>query len=424
MHTLYTIIQILTLLLLSPVLLLVALLPKYRGRVLQRLGLKGLPSQLPPHTGKRIWLHALSVGETASARPLVEAIRQSLPDALIIFSSTTQGAQEYRRCMAKEVDLFVAFPFDLSWVVRHFLARLQPHLFILIETDFWPGFLHLLKSCKVPSMLANGRMKEGSFNNYYRFRTFFRPLFSSFDYLSMQTEKDRSFMLKLGVEPSKVVRLGNLKYDIEVSEQRHPAEERQIFGLAPHGLILVAGSTHRGEEKILLQLYLHLLQIEPELILILAPRDPARGKEILEIASKLGLTAHLRSQSSNSPSQILILDTLGELKRIYGLADLAFVGGSLVDQGGHNPLEPAVHGKPVLFGPYMSDFHEISQALQEAGAARVVENQQQLQQTTKQLLADPKVRQQMGEQAAALVQLHQGATKDHISLIRKMLGEQ
>ena len=431
----YNIFQIISVILVSPLLLVKAIIsPKYRGRVLLRLGfgLEELTQKLP-EGGKRIWVHALSVGEVLSAQPLVRELRSAYPDISIIFSASTKTGEELSRdVMAQEVDLFVPFPFDLYNVTRKFINCIGADLFILIETDFWPNFLHILAGKNTPAILVNGRISQSSYARYQRFRFIFLPMFRIFKFISMQTAADADKMINLGVDVNRVKALGNLKYDAVLpitvgweQEQRPTSFYRQQFGISPEKVVWIAGSTHPGEDFAILSAYKRLSLLFPDLFLVVAPRKVERGREIKEIADSLGLTVRQRTAPFDDEefpgTPLLILDTMGELSRMYSFCDIAFIGGSLVPDGGHNPLEPAAFAKPILFGPYMDDFSEISSDLLEKDAAIICHDEDDIFEILKKLLVNAALRKEMGEQAQALVLQHRGVTKRHIEIIHFLI---
>ncbi len=432
---LYNIFQILSLILLSPLLLVKAIIsPKYRGRILLRLGIgiEELIQKLPVGQ-QRIWIHALSVGEVLSAHPLVKELRLARPSITLIFSASTKTGEELaRNVMAKEVDLFIPFPLDIFSVARKFINLIAADLFVLVETDFWPNFIHTINRKGTPAILVNGRISQKSFARYQRFRFIFLPMFKIFKFISMQTESDAKKMIDLGVNADRVKALGNLKYDAVLpdmvgwdQEQRPTSFYRQQFGISPEKVVWIAGSTHPGEEVAILTAYKRLSLLFPDLFLVVAPRDVERGREVKEIADKLGLTVRLRTaplQDEEFPgAPLLILDTMGELSRMYSFCNIAFIGGSLVPDGGHNPLEPAAFAKPILFGPYMDDFTEIASDLSEKDAAIVCHDEDDIFEVMKKLLVNHSIQKQMGEDAQALVIQHRGVTKRHIEIIQFIL---
>jgi 3-deoxy-D-manno-octulosonic-acid transferase len=421
MIILYSIVQLILLpFLFLPLVAVVLLVPKYRMRTLRRLGI-GLVKEKRNKNQKTIWVHALSVGEVTSALPLISGLRKELPEVLLVFSASTRaGAEVAEKLLHDKVDRFIPFPFDILPVIKRFTRVIQPDLFILVETDFWPGMLSYLKQQHIPSLLVNGRISEQSMQSYKRFSFFFRPLFASFQTLSMQTERDKDNLITLGVDHRQIETLGNLKYDTALystSRRNQPIS----FSLPPHEHLLVAGSTHEGEEKILLQSYKELKEKYPNSYMIIAPRDINRGKEIQDLAATLNLQANCRSQINAGGKDFFILDTIGELNKVYSHADIAFVGGSLVTQGGHNPIEPAIFAIPVLFGPHMEDFSEISDQLIQAGGAIMVRDSNELVVTLHKLLPDSTLLQETGEAAKAFIISQQGVIKRHLKLIKEML---
>jgi 3-deoxy-D-manno-octulosonic-acid transferase len=398
---------------------LVLLRRKYRGKTRERLGIAGLARCGPAGKEKSIWIHALSVGEVTSALPLVKALRAAHGKRKIILTTATRsGRQLADKLIAPYVDGIGYGPFDLGFVINRFSHALRPELFILVETDFWPNWLHRLSRRNIPSMLVNGRISEKSFRAYRRFSFFFRPMFRSFTRLSMQTAHDAQKMKSLGVDGSRILTLGNLKYDMDRTDPLHSGLSREELGLDSNAQLWVCGSTHPGEEQLIFQAYAQLGRNTP-LQLLLAPRDIARAADLTALAREHNLSARLRTRGE-SGADILILDTLGELAACYGLADLAFVGGSLVDAGGHNPIEPARYGVPVLFGPHMEDFSEIARDLIESGGAKTV-TADSLEACVGLLLTDPGLRTAMAGAARDLVKRHQGCVAGHLRAVEQLL---
>jgi 3-deoxy-D-manno-octulosonic-acid transferase len=427
MLTLYNIAQLIFLIICLPFIMAVVLLtPKYRLRTWQRLGfgLRTLVANKNRGARKTIWLHGLSVGEITSALPLVSGLRNKFPDAFLVFSASTRsGAKVAEQLMADRIDLLIPFPLDILPVTALFVRLIRPDLFILVETDFWPNILTCLHRHKIPAMLVNGRISHKSMASYRRFSFFFQPLFCTFRHLCMQTETDRVNMIDLGVPDERVHTLGNLKFDtplITGNTQPQAAQEAPI-AMPDDSLLLIAGSTLKGEEEIILSVFIRLQATYPNLFLIIAPRDISRGKEIQELAAAKGITGFCRSEGNKSSRRLLILDTIGELANCYRFADIAFIGGSLRALGGHNPIEPAVMGAPVLFGPHMEDFAEISQDLLTAGGAQRVGGEESLFQTADTWLADARLRKKAGLAALGCVEKQQGVIERHLQLIHTLL---
>ena len=426
MLILYNLVQLIFLVIALPFLLAVVLLtPRYRRRTWQRLGFGLNPLMKRKRKGatQTIWIHGLSVGEVTSALPLVSGIRNRFPGAFLVFSAATRsGAKVAEQLLAGHIDLLIPFPLDILPVTAFFVRLVRPDLFILVETDFWPNILNCLHRHQIPAMLVNGRISHRSMASYRRFSFFFQPLFSTFRHLCMQTETDRVNMIDLGVPEDRVHTLGNLKFDTPLVTGAPPqtAQEAPI-AMPEDALLLIAGSTHKGEEEIILSVFIRLKTAYPLLFLIIAPRDIGRGKEIQALAAARGITGVCRSEGKQGGQKLLILDTIGELANSYRFADIAFVGGSLPPQGGHNPIEPAIMGAPVLFGPHMDDFDEISQDLLTAGGARRVGGEESLFEAVSTWLADPRLRKKAGLAALGCVEKQQGVIDRHLQLIQTML---
>jgi 3-deoxy-D-manno-octulosonic-acid transferase len=423
MLLIYNFLQIVLGILLAPILLLIIMLtPKYREMVRRRSGsgLRTAASALPAG-GLRIWVHALSVGEVSSARAMVRAIKRQYPDGVLIFSASTRSGLAYAESVvAEDVDLLLPFPFDLYWIVERFIRILRPDLFILVETDLWPNFLASLRRHKVRSLLVNGRISIVSAKKYQRGRFFFAPLFNIFSKISMQTVLDAERMAELGVSEEKLISLGNLKYGvIDI-----PAVNRPEVGpkIPEDRLVLLAGSTHAGEEEVLLDVYNSLRESFPDLFLVIAPRDVGRSKEIAAIAEKRGLRIVLRSVEGNEAGDLMILDTLGELAGLYSRCGIAFIGGSLVNVGGHNPLEPAALSKPVIFGPHMEDFGEVAEDLLRVGGAVRVADRQSMTEILGKWLTDQSARLETGKCGAGLVKEQQEVTARHLELVKQVIA--
>jgi 3-deoxy-D-manno-octulosonic-acid transferase len=367
-----------------------------------------------------IWIHALSVGEVTSALPLVKAIRDDMSDVVIIFTAATRsGKQLADTILAPHADLICYGPFDLWFAIQRYVAAIRPDLFILVETDFWPNWLWFLNRKKIPAMLVNGRISEKSFALYTRFSFIFKPMFQRFSLLSMQTEADAEKMIDFGINADQVITLGNLKYDMDTTDLSANGISRQALGIAEKQRIWVCGSTHAGEEIILFSVFARLAA-EAELFLILAPRDIGRAHELTDLARKYNLQPATRTARPGKGGNVLILDTIGELSSCYRLAHLAFVGGSLVARGGHNPIEPAACEVPVLFGPHMEDFSEIAQSLIACGGAETV-TAETLPRVVSKILNHNIIHAEMAEHAGNLVRQHRGGMTRHMQAIHQLL---
>ncbi|MBU1565075.1 MAG: 3-deoxy-D-manno-octulosonic acid transferase [Proteobacteria bacterium] len=424
MFVLYNILQLAFLLVFSPLItLFVACSSKYRDRVPARLS-AGIAQKLSTckSTARTIWVHALSVGEVTSAVPLVRGLRAKYPGDRIVVSVTTRsGKKVAETLLSSSADCIIDGPLDLLPVVQRFINHIHPNLFILVETDFWPNILLCLKKKEIPTILVNGRVSEKSMTRYQRLRFFFLPMFQCFSFLSMQTLRDKEKMEFLGISQGMLPILGNLKFATR-PQQGNTDSPSFLADLLPKDRILfIAGSTHPGEELILIDVYVGLRDNHPELFLIIAPRDPRRAKEIADLAAGYNLQTSLRSHGVFLASDIFVLDSIGELVDFYALADLAFVGGSLVEKGGHNPIEPAAMSIPVLFGPHMEDFSEIADSLVSACGAVKIDSKQEISKVLSGLLNDSDRRSQMGLAAQKCVLERHDIIAKHLDLIAKFL---
>ena len=437
MPVLYNLLQLLATLFLLPFLIvMVVWRPKYRSRILRRLGvglvdLVGLKPKIdheaPGSREIRIWIHALSVGEVLSVRPLVSAIHRAFPRARLILSvSTKSGEQVARQQLADHVDHLLPAPLDFAPTTRYFVRRVQPDLFILVETDFWPNWLRALKQSGAALLLVNGRISDNSFNSYRRLGFFFRPIFNTFTHLCMQTREDVHKMVKLGIPSHKVRTLGNLKFCQEETTAPSRSMSFKELGLPENTRLLVAGSTHAGEEKIILRAFAQPARMHRETVLLLAPRNIDRARSVLSLARKAGFTVACRTSQPDQARipgvRVLILDTLGELASCYRLATVAFIGGSLVPRGGHNPLEAACQKVPILFGPYMDDFREIAHELLQGGGAETVRDAQELEKSLINLLDHQEQAQARGTQAATVAASHQRVLERHLELMDELIA--
>ena len=392
------------------------------GRLYERLQF-GF-SSIPP-LNRPIWIHALSVGEVISSMPLVRALKESYPTGDIVFSvTTTQGMKLAREELEEEVSFFFPMPLDFWWSVRRVVNNINPSFFILVETDLWPGLLHYLKDRGIKALLINGRISPRTFRTYRKYKYFVRMMLNVFEFCLMQSDLDRERVLQIGVAEDRAVTVGNIKFDREwtpMGEEEHNTLAA-AFNFGPDEIIWVAGSTHDGEEEIIFDVFLRLRSLFSEIRLIIAPRKINRAEEILKRGLGKGLNTVLKTELTGVEAyDVLILNTIGELGRIYGLATMSFVGGSLVPIGGHNLLEPANFGRPVLFGPHMHNFVLMSQLLVESGGGRQVENREELFETMQQLLSNPKKMERMGEKAKGFVEMNRGALARVIAYIESCL---
>ena len=401
---------------------------KNRDRFKERFGLN-LPHLNQPAAG-RLWVHALSVGEVLSAVPLVQALKRKYPSKEMVLSvTTTTGLSIAREKLSGHVDHLLPMPLDFWWSVRRIIKNINPILFILVETDIWPGLLSLLKKSGVKTILVNGRISPKSEESYRRWKFVTKRVLRMVELFLMQTELDKSRIMRGGPCPDKVKVTGNIKFDRAWKplddKERHKWLE--LLNLSSQ-LIWVAGSTHHPEEKIILNVFSKLLRSFPTISLIIGPREADRFDVVYNLARDHGFRAIKRTQLSvqgtspvSSTKQtkalykekenynVFILDTIGELGRIYGIADIAFVGGSLAPVGGHNLLEPAFFGIPVLFGPYTYNFSAMSELMIKHKAGKMVVDESELFGVMRGLLSQKSKRDEIGKRAKEFVLQNQGA---------------
>ena len=372
--------------------------------------------RLPPgiKSTKNIWIHALSVGEVNSTVPLIKVLKQRYPDNKIIFSvKTRSGLDAAARLTGKLVDHIMPMPLDFWWSIIRTCYYINPLLYILVETDLWPGTLMHLKHKQIPVMLVNGRISPRTYKSHKRYAFITKHIWDSLDICLMQTELDRQRLLEIGVAPEKVKTVGNIKFDQDWKEMDQ-AERKAWYHtlhLNPQDRIWVAGSLHQGEFEIIINTFRKIRTQFSDLRLIIAPRRIEWVEDIRMACADRGVSVALKTNlSNNTPDyQVLILDSMGELARVYGLAEFSFVGGSLEPIGGHNLLEPASFGQPVLFGPYTHNFELMAERLIESGGGKRVQDGEDLINMIQKLLLDSALGRKMGLSAQAFVKMNQGA---------------
>lgn len=421
---------------------------KRRANMLQRLGFVQLISK-KLFRKKRLWLHALSVGEVKSAVPLVNALKDRyLNDSdyeLIITASTRTGFD-----MARQLFLDSAqnasksgnggmpvqigyFPFDLPFSVKSICSRIEPDLAIIVESDLWPQFLWYMNDKKIPVFLVNARLSKSSFDGYMRFRKIklFQSIFSLFEKIMVQTETDKERFLQIGVPKDKIIVTGNIKFDQPAPATNNLDNIKSYFGdlssISSPIRYIIAGSTHQGEEEILVSVFKELkdkLKFK-DIKLIIAPRDPKRASDIVKMLRTKGILISSKDDSKKNGAEsdnligedIIIIDKMGILASLYSICDVAFVGGSFVPCGGHNPLEPALFSKPVIFGSHMEDFKEISETMLSNDAAFMVKDRDELFSTIAMLLNDRNSADRVGENGGRLIVNGRGAVEKILSII-------
>lgn len=418
-----------TLLVLSlPVVLPYFLLGDRKGRRLRRgLGerLGRLGAKRPVEKDEPVWFHASSVGEVHMTLPLIHAVHEEFPNHRVFLSTMTETGQEAARRLLRDRGTTFFLPLDFPWTVRKVLDTLAPRAMFIAETEIWPNLLHQCQRRAIPVVLFNGRVSDRSFESYRRFRFFFKEVLRGVVAFGMQSERDAERMVEIGASPERVVVTGNLKFDRPLL---HPDEEetrrvRDSLGLEEKRPVFVAGSTHRGEEEIILQAFRQLKGIEPSIVLILAPRHLERLDEVTKILDDGHFCWIRKSQipGEGFSGEIIVLDTMGELESVYSIGSVVFVGGSLVPVGGHNILEPAAFGKPVLFGPHMENFREIARIIKAEGGGIEVRNQRELLEQIQRLLLDRSYHTRVSGAAFRTIQNNQGALRRTLQILERYL---
>lgn len=392
--------------------------PAYRKRWGERYGFcKG---KVVP---QGILLHSVSVGETLAAVPLVRALRHHYPDLPITVTTMTPTGSE-RVCSAFGDDVYhVYLPYDLPGSVNRFLKTVDPKLVIIMETELWPNLISKLHQRKIPLIIANARLSERSAAGYQKLGSFVKTMLQKITLIAAQNQEDGERFIELGLKRSHLHVTGSLKFDISVTPElaaRAVALRRQW---AAHRPVWIATSTHEGEETIILETHKKLLTQFPQLLLILVPRHPERFPKAEQLTREAGLKYTLRSTDAvpDAQTQVVIGDTMGELMLLYGIADLAFVGGSLVERGGHNPLEAAAHAIPVIMGPHTFNFKNICAKLDQAEGLITVTDSESMATAIASLLNDEDYRRYYGRHAVEVLHENQGALLRLLTLLSPYL---
>jgi len=399
--------------------------PAYAKRIGERFA-----CGLPPLKPGGIWLHAVSVGESIAAAPLVRELLARYPDLPITISCMTPTGSERIQALFGGAEYagrvqHCYLPYDLPWAAARFLDRLQPRLAVIMETELWPNHIHQCGKRGIPVALANARLSERSARGYARFAKLTAPMLAELDLIAAQTAVEAERFRSLGARPECVEVTGSIKFDLQIDPEllsRAAAQREQWQAQARP--IWIAASTHAGEDEIVLAAHRELLKQWPEALLILVPRHPERFGSVFELCQRQGFSTRRRSsgEAVAAADQVLLGDTMGELLFLYALADTAFVGGSLVANGGHNLLEPAALGKPVLSGPHLFNFLDIAAQLREAGALSEVVDAQGLARRLERLWREPEAARAMGEAGLRVMQANQGALARLLAGLGRLLG--
>ena len=420
MYGLYTVVAFVALaLVFAPLALVRRLTHGVPLRARERLGGDGLPSA----GGPRGWIHAVSVGEAITATGLVESLHHAHPALPLAVSTVTETGARVVGERLHAIATHRYFPLDLPPAVRRAVATIDPAFLVCMETELWPNLLRVLRARGVPVMIANGRISDRSFARYRLVRPFLRRVLGDVTVFAMRSDEDARRIIALGASPERVFVTGNLKNEgggdpVGAADLWH-----RLLGLGSGRRVWIAGSTHRGEDEAVLEAHRAARAEYDGLVLVIAPRHPERVPEVLGLAVARGWTAVRRSDlpRERGPESIIVLDTVGELAQLYGIADVVFVGGSLVPAGGHNMLEPALRRKPVLFGPHTENFREAAALLESSGGALVVRDGPELARQLCRLLGDGALCAKLGNAAYEALAARRGAMRETLDLVERFL---
>jgi 3-deoxy-D-manno-octulosonic-acid transferase len=428
MYAAYSVLTVAFFVVVSPYFLYQALrYRKYITNLPQRLGY--LPLSFNLDGDESIWLHAVSVGEVLTARALLPELRERYPRLRIFLSTTTMTGQQIARHNLQYVDEVFYFPIDLGFIVKRTLRLVKPRLFIMMETEIWPNLLRACSRAGVKTVLVNGRISSRSYPRYRLVRPFFRDVLGHIDRFCMQSEESARRIVDIGAPRERVTVTGSLKFDsLELpgptAPDRGPNRVLRFFRMSPDRPVMIAASTLKGEEEPVLEAFQRIRATMTNALLVIAPRKPERFEDAERIARRGGWNVARRSElrvDSEPRHDVVILDTIGELAQLYQIATAVFVGGSIVDAGGHNILEPAVYGKPIVFGPHMTNFAEIAQTFLDNGAAIQLRSGRELETVMLELLSDPVRRASLGAAARALVEANRGARVKSLTVISQLM---
>jgi len=417
-------------------------LPLYILRKKFHQGLKARLGILAPQPGLHapIWIHAVSVGEAMAVRNLVQRLREAFPGRKFVISTVTATGNKIAREIGAPGDLVTYLPFDISFIIRSVVAKINPSLFIIAETELWPNLISCLHKRKVPIVTVNGRISDASFRGYSAIKFLLKPVLTKVSLFCVQTDTDRSRLMALGVSADNIRVSGNMKFDSAVFsiDADSLIRCRRALAIGAADKLWVCGSTHTGEEGIILAVYAALLAEFGALKLLIAPRHPERAGEVERIIAGHGFKPlrisalgdirntddEIRTTKYGRPNAraVFILDTVGELINYYAISDVVFMGASLVKKGGHNFLEPSLLEKPVVTGPYMSNFRDLSRLFIENHALAIVKDAQGLQDELRRLLLDAAYSAAQAQAARALILKNQGALERNIQYLRDYIS--
>lgn len=398
--------------------------PAYRRRIAERFAFFRVPAFAALQTSRPIWVHAVSVGEVVAAVPMIRQLQQRFPHVPVVVTTMTPTGSERVGAMLGDSVFHVYAPYDAPTIVRRFIRRLKPRALIIMETEIWPNTVLTCQRHGIEVVLANARLSEKSARGYARLGALTSKVFGAFSRIVTQTEADADRFIELGARPSQIVVSGSIKFDIHIdAAQRQAASLERKKLSAEQRPVWICASTHEGEEDMILRAFSALLAHHPTTLLIIAPRHPERFDVVAAKIAAAGFDFTRRSDKGESTGKpVLLLDTMGELALLFGCADVATVGGSLIDRGGHNSLEPAAWGLPLVNGESDFNFAEISRLLQQSGALAIVASEVELGEQVAALLADENVRKQRGAAGFGVIEQNRGALERLLAVLQGYLA--
>lgn len=394
---------------------------KYWLRWPERFGF--VPEKISLEAPYDIWIHAVSVGEVRAAVPLINQIIQSRPEHKILITTTTPTGSDMVSLMLQERVAHCYFPYDLNWAMKRFAKCINARTALIMETEIWPNMISATKQQGTLLLYTNVRLSERSYLGYLKFAQIIKPTLAQVDHFAVQGELDRKHLQLLGVPTEKITETGSIKFDVNIPPSLRESAEVLRRQLGPDRLIWIAGSTREGEEGRMLRVYKRLKESFPTLLLVLVPRHPERFDLIARKIQRNGLNCIRRTEQQqvlDASVDVYLGDTMGELSLMYASSDVAFVGGSLEPLGGQNILEPAALGVPVVFGPHMFNFPDISRWTVKEGAGKMVNGSDELFQVLGELLGNPTLRDEMGNKGLKLIEAHKGALQKNFELLKQL----
>ena len=429
MQLLYNLAAILVVIVIIPVFMIRSIREKgFVERIKQSLGFFPEGALEPVAKKNCIWVHAASVGEIVATSPLIKEFRREFPKSPILVSVVTTSGYEMAHRIIKDADAIIYFPLDLPFVAASVLRRIHPRIFLNVETELWPNFFMTARQLHIPVMMVNGRISEKSVRRYKYMFSILTDMINTVKFFAMQSQIDANYIMELGAPPELVTVTGNTKFDQTYTDVT-PEEREKILadmGLKDADGILLAGSTHRGEEDYVLRAFKAVRETHPKARLVIAPRELLRTREVIGICKSAGFTVGTRTELQKRPpnnEDVIILDTIGELGQVYSVGDVIYVGGSLVTHGGHNILEPAAHGKAIIVGHHMENFKDTHALFKNRNACITVNSPDELVEQTRKLFDDAQHRKQLEDETLKIVLENRGASRKSAILLRQVLTE-